>query len=189
MHPLWVKLVENGSTVTGYESADGANWRTVGSATVSLNAIALAGLAVTSEYSYPLVTASLVHVTVSTLVDDSSTAIAYSAGWGTTSDASYIDGSAHFAIVPGSTVSFTFVGSSVSWFGSTGQNHGMVDVYIDGVLVQASVDTYSSTATYGRLFSISGLGYGQHTIELVVSSNQNADSTGTFVDVDGFLYS
>jgi alpha-galactosidase len=32
--PVWLKLVKNGSTFTGYYSLDGSTWNTVGSATV-----------------------------------------------------------------------------------------------------------------------------------------------------------
>jgi regulation of enolase protein 1 (concanavalin A-like superfamily) len=62
-HPLWLKLVRNGNTVSGYESANGVSWTTVGSTTVALNTSALAGLAVTSEYNAPVVTATFSDVT------------------------------------------------------------------------------------------------------------------------------
>jgi uncharacterized repeat protein (TIGR03806 family) len=47
--PYWVKLTRAGNVFTGYVSADGANWQTVGSATVPMNKNLLVGLAVTSH--------------------------------------------------------------------------------------------------------------------------------------------
>ncbi len=36
--PVWLKLVKNGSTYTGYYSLDGSTWNTVGTATVPAQA-------------------------------------------------------------------------------------------------------------------------------------------------------
>jgi hypothetical protein len=47
--PRWLKLARAGNTITGYESADGASWRTVGAVTLdSLPQAAEVGLFVTS---------------------------------------------------------------------------------------------------------------------------------------------
>jgi len=44
--PIWVKLVRSGSDFTGYYSANGLNWTTIGSTSISMAATAKAGLAV-----------------------------------------------------------------------------------------------------------------------------------------------
>jgi Glycosyl hydrolases family 28/Protein of unknown function (DUF1349) len=46
--PCWVKLVRSGNTFTGYSSADGVSWTTVGTTNISMAAAVTAGLAVTS---------------------------------------------------------------------------------------------------------------------------------------------
>jgi hypothetical protein len=46
--PRWLRLTRSGTTVTGYESANGTDWRRVGSAEVALPGTAEAGLFVTS---------------------------------------------------------------------------------------------------------------------------------------------
>jgi ABC-type transport system involved in multi-copper enzyme maturation permease subunit len=46
--PRWLRLTRTGSTVTGYESADGTSWTQVGTATVALPRSAEVGLFVTS---------------------------------------------------------------------------------------------------------------------------------------------
>lgn len=50
--PLWLKLTRAGNTVTGYESADGQNWRQVGALTVALPRDAEVGLFVASPSNY-----------------------------------------------------------------------------------------------------------------------------------------
>jgi hypothetical protein len=47
--PYWVKLVRSGSTLTGYASADGADWTSVGSTTISLPSSIFVGLALSSH--------------------------------------------------------------------------------------------------------------------------------------------
>jgi uncharacterized repeat protein (TIGR03806 family) len=47
--PTWLRLVRNGSTLSGYFSADGNNWTLAGTATVALPDTALIGLAITGH--------------------------------------------------------------------------------------------------------------------------------------------
>ena len=47
--PRWLKLVRAGDTVTGYQSADGVTWTTVGSTTVAMTSAVQVGLAVGSQ--------------------------------------------------------------------------------------------------------------------------------------------
>ena len=61
--PYWVKIVRSGSTVTGYQSADGASWTPIGSASIALGTSAFVGLAVTSHDNTRLCTASFTNVT------------------------------------------------------------------------------------------------------------------------------
>jgi len=47
--PRWVKLVRSGSTITGYESADGTTWTLVGSDTFVMDTTVFVGLGVSSH--------------------------------------------------------------------------------------------------------------------------------------------
>ena len=47
--PRWIKLTRVGDTFTGYESADGTNWKKLGSATIAMPTEVLVGLAVSSS--------------------------------------------------------------------------------------------------------------------------------------------
>ncbi len=63
--PYWVKLTRTGATISAYQSGDGANWSLVGTATITLPATALVGLAVSSHSTTTLATAAFNQVTVS----------------------------------------------------------------------------------------------------------------------------
>jgi hypothetical protein len=56
--PRWVKLTRVGSTLTAYESGDGASWSLVGSETIAMAHDVFVGLAVTSHNTAALCTAT-----------------------------------------------------------------------------------------------------------------------------------
>jgi hypothetical protein len=62
--PTWLKLARAGSTITGYVSADGSTWTTVGSTTIALPATANVGLIVTSHDNTQLNTSTFDSVAV-----------------------------------------------------------------------------------------------------------------------------
>ena len=62
--PRWVKLVRAGSTITGYESADGSAWTMVGRDTFTMGTSVLVGLAVSSHVTGVKATATFDNVTV-----------------------------------------------------------------------------------------------------------------------------
>ncbi len=63
--PYWMKLTRTGATISAYQSADGASWSPVGTATITLPATALIGLAVSSHSTTTLATATFNQVTIS----------------------------------------------------------------------------------------------------------------------------
>ncbi len=63
---IWIKLIRNGTTITGYKSTDGATWTSVGSATFSMGTNIYVGLAVTSRVPGTLCTATFSNVSTST---------------------------------------------------------------------------------------------------------------------------
>lgn len=65
--PRWVRLVRNGSTFLGYDSADGVTWTLVDSVSISLLETAHVGLAVTSHQDGTLTTATFDQVVVRTV--------------------------------------------------------------------------------------------------------------------------
>ncbi|HWF86362.1 MAG TPA: DUF1349 domain-containing protein, partial [Vicinamibacterales bacterium] len=60
--PMWVKIVRAGTTVTGYQSADGSTWESIGSATIAMGSTVQIGLAVSSHNNSQLCTATFDNV-------------------------------------------------------------------------------------------------------------------------------
>jgi regulation of enolase protein 1 (concanavalin A-like superfamily) len=64
--PYWVMLVRSGSNFTGFTSPDGVNWTQVSSTTLTMATNAYIGLAVSSDNTSALATATFDNVSVST---------------------------------------------------------------------------------------------------------------------------
>jgi len=62
--PRWVKLVRSGSTIAGYESADGASWTLVGSDTFVMGTSVFVGLGVSSHVAGTNASATFDNVSV-----------------------------------------------------------------------------------------------------------------------------
>ena len=64
--PYWVRVVRNGSTFTGYYSADGVNWTQQGTVSISMASNVYIGLVVSSRNNSQLCTATFDNVSVTT---------------------------------------------------------------------------------------------------------------------------
>jgi hypothetical protein len=62
--PYWVRMARTGNTFTAYRSAQGANWTSMGSVTISMPEKAYIGLAVTSHSDQALCTTTIDNVKV-----------------------------------------------------------------------------------------------------------------------------
>jgi hypothetical protein len=62
--PYWLKLTRQGANFSGYASSDGANWRLIGTATISLASNVYVGLAVSSHNISKLNTTTFTDVAV-----------------------------------------------------------------------------------------------------------------------------
>ncbi len=63
--PLWIKIVRSGTTISGYQSADGTTWTAIGTASITMASSVFIGLAVTSHDNTQLCTAMFDNVTAS----------------------------------------------------------------------------------------------------------------------------
>ena len=92
--------------------------------------------------------------------------------------------------IAGATVTFTFIGTSVSWIGCRKLSTGAADIFLDDVLVK-HVDTYLAAAPPGTLavgteayqttiFRVDGLPAGTHKLKIVVTS------AGSYTVIDAF---
>jgi len=66
--PYWVRIVRAGNTFTGYASANGSSWSSIGSLTIAMAANVYAGLAVTSHNTGALNTSSFDNVSIQATV-------------------------------------------------------------------------------------------------------------------------
>ena len=121
--------------------------------------------------------------------DDTDSSLQYSGSWSHVgTDQSYtggdFDNTESFSDTAGDSVSVTFNGMAVTWIGNRDTNHGIADVFLDGKQV-ATVDTWGPQKDSQVPFYVgNGLTPGQHTLKIVVSGQQNAQSQGDFVGID-----
>ncbi|KAH7334305.1 glyoxal oxidase N-terminus-domain-containing protein [Rhizoctonia solani] len=93
--------------------------------------------------------------------------------WNVSKCSSFVGGSMHASNVPGANVTVKFRGTGIQWFGRTSHRHGSPNVLIDG----------SSTFSKQRLFGISHLGDGEHTLTIKNDGPQDQLE----IDVDVFV--
>jgi Tfp pilus assembly protein PilV len=131
--------------------------------------------------------AMIINVTGNTFDDPASTAVVYSGTWThvTGSPLAVYGGTYSYSSSTNSYVSVTFTGSSIYWLGIYGKGQGKASVSVDNGSV-STVDMYSSTTTYQKVNSITGLSTGTHTLKILVSGNQNGSATGDQIAVDAF---
>ncbi len=107
--------------------------------------------------------------------------------WASSGVAGSYGGSTLASSTQGSFAEISFTSSRIRWIGSRGPDHGIAEVYIDGVLA-GTVDTFASVAQPSRvLFDRGGLSTNRfHTIRIRVTRTKQAASSGHVVDVDAF---
>ncbi|MFC1408639.1 beta-galactosidase [Streptacidiphilus sp. N1-12] len=121
--------------------------------------------------------------------DDASAQLAYTGAWSHVgSEQSYTSGeyqrTESFTNTAGDSVTIPFTGTGIRWIASKAANHGLADVYLDGVKV-TTVDGYAaSTANQQVQYAASGLSDGTHTLKIVATGQKDAAASGTFVSVD-----
>ncbi|MGZ4188870.1 MAG: hypothetical protein ACXVD2_03345 [Actinomycetota bacterium] len=86
----------------------------------------------------------------------------------------------------GSTASFTFRGTRVTWYTVLSPSMGLARVYVDGHL-KGTYDNYCSSVRYGMARTYAGLSDGVHTIRIVVLGTHRAASTGASIAIDRWV--
>ncbi|KZT03361.1 uncharacterized protein LAESUDRAFT_365987 [Laetiporus sulphureus 93-53] len=122
-----------------------------------------------------------------TLDDDSPDLIYSASGWGIQSASnpdleSYFQRTYHVAEADGATVNFTFTGSALAIYGSTGPGHADFDVQFDDDVIELSAfaaETQFQQLLFQRFFS-SPANASSHFISLKAKYT----SVGTWLDVD-----
>ncbi|HJQ04499.1 MAG TPA: hypothetical protein VJ872_03600 [Nocardioides sp.] len=118
-------------------------------------------------------------------VDDNSLSIRY-AGWSGLASTGADGGGERVSASPGARTQMSFSGSTVTWETAMGPDEGIATVIVDGVTI-ATVDNYSAVTTPKFLRIFTSLGTGSHVLQVVVTGQHRAASTGSRVVVDAFL--
>lgn len=113
------------------------------------------------------------------LVDDRDASLIYSGTWHNDSSSTFLNGTARYTSDTNASVSFTFTGTAIHWYGQNDTNFGTAKVYIDGILAE-TVNVNGPMISQKLLFSRTGLPAGEHTILVVCTS--------ATIDVDYFAY-
>lgn len=113
------------------------------------------------------------------LVDDRDASLIYSGTWHNDSSSTFLNDTARYTSDTNASVSFTFTGTAIQWYGQNDTNFGTAKVYIDGILAE-TVNVNGPMISQKLLFSRTGLPAGEHTILVVCTS--------ATIDVDYFAY-
>lgn len=127
-------------------------------------------------------------VTVGNQFGDTAPFVRYDGSWAASRSSQAGDGIFHRALPDGRThtaATFTVRGTGVVIGACTGPSHGIMEVWVDGVL-KARPDTYDSfTACQQPVARITGLPYGEHTVQLRATGARNKASRGAMIGFDG----
>jgi regulation of enolase protein 1 (concanavalin A-like superfamily) len=159
--PYWIRLVRTGSSVVASASADGSNWTTVATYTVSLGTTVHVGLAVTSHHNGALATGTFSNVGVSggggtpiPTVPAAPSSLTATVMSGSRIDLNWTDGSANEdsfrierATGGGSFTEVAAVGPNVTGYSSTGLSAGTTYAFRVRAANDAGYSMYSNTVT------------------------------------------
>ena len=122
-----------------------------------------------------------------TKTNDKSAGILYFGDWSDHVDSACFGDDHRLSNVQFNNCVFTFNNSTVRWIGSRGTDHGIAEVYIDG-LFQKTIDSYSDQKqTKQLIFEKRGINRDRiHTLKIVVKKEKNPKSTGFYQDIDYF---
>lgn len=118
-----------------------------------------------------------------TTSQESATAIAYN-GWKGMADPVANGGAFRYNTTTGSTATFTFTGTALTWLTRKGPGQGIAGVAIDGTN-KGNVDLYAAfVTTFAKAYTV--LSSGSHTLTVKVTGTKNTSATGFSVAIDGF---
>jgi len=146
------------------------------------------------KYSFPLTLSPRKDMVAAsyTTDDTDTTAIKYTGSWTHASGQSWTAGDYQdtetFSNTTGDYLDYTFTGPGIRVIAPEASNHGIGDVYIDGVKA-GTFNTYGAQNASSQVvgFQKDGLDPSvKHTIKIVVTGQKDPNSQGTFVSVDAF---
>ena len=119
-------------------------------------------------------------------VQQTSSLLAYTGAWSTTSTSSASGGSFGYANTAGSSVTVTFNGIYLQWVTKKSPVYGLASVSLDGK-APVTVDLYSSSTVYlQKVWDTGLLASGTHTVKISWTGAKNASATATNIGLDAF---
>lgn len=103
----------------------------------------------------------------------------FGGAWNAEENDMFSGGSSKYTQEPGASVSYTFQGSGIAWYGQKDTNFGTAKIYIDNVL-QAEMSCNGAAAAGVKLYEKTGLSDGSHTIRI--------ECVTPVIDIDRFVY-
>jgi hypothetical protein len=85
----------------------------------------------------------------------------------------------------GTSMTFQFRGTAITWQTVLGPDMGRADVYVDGVY-KGLMDNYSGVYVYHYTRTFGGLSDALHTIQIRVASTRNPSASSSNIAIDGF---
>ncbi len=122
-----------------------------------------------------------------TVIDSASSQVTRTGSWSTYDEESDIGGTHLVGASAGANLSFPFNGSRIRIRGTRDTNLGKAGVYVDGTL-RGTIDYYAATRADGAIvFDASGLGAGNHTLELRSTGTRNPASSNVYTVFDAAI--
>ncbi|PIL24258.1 hypothetical protein GSI_14011 [Ganoderma sinense ZZ0214-1] len=119
--------------------------------------------------------------------DSSSPLLHFSGSWTELWHSAYVQKTLRLTTQPGASMTFSFTGIGIEWFGNKGRKHGTASVYLDGTFME-TVNAYSPTLLrQQRIFGAFNLQQGRHTLKIINGNVKNSTSRDTAIDVDALV--
>jgi SpoIID/LytB domain protein len=112
------------------------------------------------------------------------TNLVYTGTWTATSATAASAGSFRYTDAAGS-CSVSFNGAYLAWLAKKSSVYGIAKLTLDGV-DQGTVDLYSASATYGKVWETGTLSDGAHTLKIEWTGTKNSLATDYNISVDAF---
>lgn len=118
--------------------------------------------------------------------DDRDSAVVYSGAWSQESNSNAYNDTVSYSEQKGASATFTFTGKEVTLFVGKGPDHGIAQIYLDGVN-KGTLDLYASSDSYNvPIKTFTGLPSATHTLKIVVTGTKNPSAAGVRIMTDAF---
>lgn len=121
-------------------------------------------------------------------LDNADSSLIYTGTWETESNSGYYGGTAKYSNIASDNIQFTFTGTGINLYFTKAPTMGICEIFLDSVS-QGTFDIYSSSLVFkSKVFSITNLTNGDHTIQINVTGTKNASSSNSYIELDYLEY-